>query len=620
MLGVIKFITSLLLVSILNSSVAHAQNETASAGFTPMRLSYVDGDASYWRNGSENWVPAELNTPVALGDALYVGADGDVELQLGNRAFIRADDETQFGLVNQTQDFIQFKITAGRVSFDLRAIRPGYMLEVDTPNSVFNIDRAGYYRVDVNGDVRFTTRRGGSAVVTPAGGQTMSINPSEEIVVQGTDLAQAEAYVVSPPDTWDQWNFERSDGLIDVISERYMPRGIAGASDLDHYGNWRIVPDYGPVWMPDGVSFDWTPYSAGRWVWDAYYQWTWIDDEPWGWAPFHYGRWVNIGGYWAWAPGPATANPVYSPALVAFFDVEAGTPGYAGKQGVAWVALSWGEPVIPWWGRTGFIGRPWWGGWDGPREQHDEYRNARISHSLVATSRDDFGNRHEHEVDVRNTRPRQLERVNGALPIRRGGLGPIADYRRDNLPAERVMTGAPDATSSLRGALRARQEGTRQVENSGALERRPVLVPRRTDNVLRHPEFGTQTGEERLRAALPPRYAERRHILVTDEAKNPKLEQSIKAREPQTVTLSPPEKMAPIVGRETGAQQHGHQDRRILQRPDGKEKSADSAPTSAGIAAPAPTPKELPGKAANRVYRTGDKDKDKERRQHADRN
>ncbi len=63
--------------------------------------------------------------------------------------------------MNQTADFIQFKITSGRMSFDLRSLPAGYTVEVGTPNAVFTIDRSGYYRVDVNGDVHFITRRGG---------------------------------------------------------------------------------------------------------------------------------------------------------------------------------------------------------------------------------------------------------------------------------------------------------------------------------------------------------------------------------------------------------------------------------------------------------------------------
>lgn len=224
---------------------------------------------------------AQLNTPLAVGDSLYVGNDGDLELQMGSRAFVRADDNTQLTFVNRALDFVQFKITSGRVTFDLRTLPDGNSVELDTPNAVFTIEHVGYYRVEVDGDVHFITRRGGRATVIPAGGQAMSINPSEEIVVQGATVAHAETYVAPEIDDWDRWNYDRTDGLLDAVSERYLPYGIAGASELDHYGDWRVVPDYGPNWVPDAVPPGWAPYSTGSWCWDPYYQWTWIDDAPW---------------------------------------------------------------------------------------------------------------------------------------------------------------------------------------------------------------------------------------------------------------------------------------------------------------------------------------------------
>ena len=152
----------LLLAATFNFSAMAQEGEQKSAS-SPMRLSFVEGEVSFWRDGAEDWVEARLNTALAAGDALYVGKDGDLELQMGSRAFVRADDDTNLSVVNQTADFVQFKITAGRVSFDLRTLPSGNSIEVDTPNAVFTIDHAGYCRVDVDGDVNFTTRRGGRA-------------------------------------------------------------------------------------------------------------------------------------------------------------------------------------------------------------------------------------------------------------------------------------------------------------------------------------------------------------------------------------------------------------------------------------------------------------------------
>ncbi len=91
--------------------------------------------------------------------------------------------------------------------------------------------------------------------------------------------------------------------------------------DLSPYGVWVEYPNYGYVWIPNGVS-GFSPYAtAGHWVLtdDG---WTWVSDYPWGWAAFHYGRWDYDNGYgWFWVPGDE-----WGPAWVSWRR----SPGYYG--------------------------------------------------------------------------------------------------------------------------------------------------------------------------------------------------------------------------------------------------------------------------------------------------
>jgi hypothetical protein len=318
---------------------------------TPVRLSYTYGDVSFWRPGADDWTPAQINTPLSPGDQLYAPAQSSFEQQIGGRAFVRGGAETQLGLENQEPDFLQFKVTAGYLALDLRSLTPGQTIEVDTPNSEFTVAGIGYYRVDVaDNATTFITRRGGHATVTAAGGQTMSIGPNEQVVVQGGDQATVASYPAPQLDAWDRWNYSRTDQLLGAPSTRYVSADVSGVSELDHYGRWRSTARHGRVWSPSQVPSGWTPYSNGRWIWDATYGWTWVDAEPWGWAPSHYGRWVNDGGYWGWTPGPLISAAVYAPAVVGFI----GGPNFGisigiGAPAVGWVPLGWGEPITPWW-------------------------------------------------------------------------------------------------------------------------------------------------------------------------------------------------------------------------------------------------------------------------------
>src|SRR5262249_4268272 len=112
-----------------------APSPEAPIGRMPPRLSYVDGEVSFWRPGATDWAPAQLNTALAPGDETYTGNHGNLELQVGARAFVRSWGDTQLGLVNQEPDFLQLKITAGHLSLDLRTVQPGRTVDVDPPRA-----------------------------------------------------------------------------------------------------------------------------------------------------------------------------------------------------------------------------------------------------------------------------------------------------------------------------------------------------------------------------------------------------------------------------------------------------------------------------------------------------
>lgn len=397
---------------------------------TPPRISYINGQVSFWRPGADDWTPAKVNTPLAPGDVLYAGPDGNVEVQVGPRAFVRAAEGTQIGLDNQEQDFLQLRLTGGLAALDLREMPAGQTIELDTPNAVFTIERMGFYRADVDSDTTmFRTHRGGVATMTPAGGEATQIGGNQQVVVTGADSPRVETGAAPALTRWDRWNYERTDYIIGSTSARYVPRGTYGTEELDQYGAWRTVDNYGAVWVPSGVPAGWVPYSTGRWIWDPRFGWTWLDDAPWGWAPYHHGRWVFVGSYWAWAPGPRVVRPVYAPALVVFL----GGPVRVGVRPVCWAPLAWGEPIVPWWGRPGFVGVATWRGWGGPHVVNNVvvsktttvnvtrinvYRNVTVNNAVVGVSADRFGRHDERPRRIELAEARQLAPVRGALDVK----------------------------------------------------------------------------------------------------------------------------------------------------------------------------------------------------------
>ncbi len=540
-----------------------AAEEAGAVGRTPPRLSFVDGQVSFWRPGAEAWVQAWLNMALAPGDELYTGSPGNLELQIGGRAYVRAWAGSQLGLASLEPDFVQIKVTAGHVSLDLRRLDPGHTVELDTPNAAFTVERAGYYRVTVTENrTSFVTRRGGRALVTPANGAAAAVTPSEEVIIEGTDSPTVMTYVAPAPDVWDRWNYARTDALIDSVSARYVSPGVYGIDDLDNHGSWRVVENYGPVWVPTGMPAGWVPYSTGTWVWDPFYGWTWVDAAPWGWAPYHYGRWVFAGGFWAWAPGPIVVRPVYAPALVAFFGPRVGfSIGVAGPA-VGWVALGWGEPIIPWWGPAGFIGGPRWLGWGGPRIVN----NVVISHTTVV---------HAHEINVyHNASVRNAVTV---VPGDRFGRGPVTRARvvvdpgnleplrgKPNVSPVRASL-APDATRGVRppeAALRRTVVTTRPPEDPARwLKPQGIAEPPKTTAPPRlvppprasgaespaRPPFGASQ-IERPRSPQPPRPERGQPPSGALGAPAPRVSREVPASPPSGAITPPPRPAPPARG------------------------------------------------------------------------
>ena len=466
-----------------------------SGDATPTRVSYLYGEVSFWRPGAQEWAEAKTNTPLAPGDVLYTGADGNAELQIGPRAFVRAGNGTQIGLDNDDPDYVQFRVTAGHAAIDVREIPAGHTVEIDTPNAAFTIERKGYYHVDLAEDTTsFRAHRGGTATVTPAAGAATTVAANQQVAITGAETPSVETSAAPPLTAWDRWNNQRTTYLIQPANAQNVSPGMYGTEELAQHGTWRTEENYGPVWAPASVPSGWVPYSTGRWIWDPRFGWTWLDAAPWGWAPYHYGRWVFVRGYWGWAPGPVIVRPLYAPALV----VVLGGPVAVAVRPVQWAPLGWGEPVIPWWGRPGFVGVAWWGGWGGPRLVNNVvvnrtttvnvtninvYSNVHVHNAVVGVSEDRFGRGAVQTTRVDDARVRELTPVRGPLQVKPVAASAMSAARSSLTPPAAARERTVVATRTPRDfspALRAQGLGAEREASAPAAKERIVPAPKRT--------------------------------------------------------------------------------------------------------------------------------------------
>jgi hypothetical protein len=340
------------------------QQEQQQAAAQPgvARVSWIRGDVSTQRGDNGEWVAAIVNSPVSQGDRVSTGDRSRAELQLDFADTLRMSDRVTVKIANLTRSQILLQVGEGLTTYTVNRGAEASS-EIDTPNASIRPTGEGEYRILVNSDAetQVVIRRGSAEISTPQG--STRVDAGQMITIAGTDDPQYQVAQAPSRDDWDSWNSDRNQAFANSDSYRNTNRYYTGSQDLDPYGRWTTVPDYGRVWVPS-VGPGWAPYRAGRWVWQPYFGWTWVSYEPWGWAPYHYGRWLPYGAGWAWWPGPLAVYPAYypvwAPAYVSFFGWGGGGFGVGVGVGfgfgfghVGWLPCGPGDWYHPWYGRYG---------------------------------------------------------------------------------------------------------------------------------------------------------------------------------------------------------------------------------------------------------------------------
>jgi len=286
------------------------------------RVATVVGTAWVYDEEGHEWVQLLRNQTVAQGDHVRTDDGARLVLRIGPTS-VYVGGRAELGLPRLDEGAVSIELARGDLGMRLRAGVDVGDLRVITQQGQAIPERDGVYRVAqldrgsllraLRGRMRFESYRDGGPTWVDAG---------EQLEVWWADGGQRAERQPLRSDSFGDFVLDQSrqDGEFDSPSfaQGYVSPEMTGAEDLDRYGNWQVSPDYGPVWFPAVAAVDWAPYRYGHWVWTRMWGWTWVDDAPWGFAPFHYGRWVQWGGRWCWAPGTYVRHPVYAPALVAW--------------------------------------------------------------------------------------------------------------------------------------------------------------------------------------------------------------------------------------------------------------------------------------------------------------
>ncbi|HXA49989.1 MAG TPA: DUF6600 domain-containing protein [Candidatus Acidoferrum sp.] len=386
------------------------------------RISLINGDVNVRRGDTSDWVAGVVNAPLLTDDRIATGPASRTEVEFDASNTLRLGANAELHLAQLEYGRYQMELSRGLATF--RILRQNDVnIEIDTPSVSVRPSRQGSVRISVNeaGETEVTSRLGDVEVFTPRGSQW--VRAGQTLMARGS-AADPEFQIVPATgiDDWDRWGESRDRLLMQSPSARNVGPGVYGAEDLDNYGSWESVPEYGNVWRPT-VAADWSPYHYGRWSWVDWYGWTWVSYDPWGWAPYHYGRWFHNDRFgWCWYPGLATARHYWSPALVGFIGFGGGGGFGFGFGNVGWVPLAPYEVYHPWWGRAWYRS----GGYYNRQVNivnvnvTNTYRNARFN-SINSVSHNDFlAGRFNSVTRFNGGQIRDAGAIRGATPFAPG--------------------------------------------------------------------------------------------------------------------------------------------------------------------------------------------------------
>src|SRR2546427_5260618 len=267
---ILALLVSLLLArpSFAQLSQANADQKSAPTNDPPARvarISYLKGKVSFLRAGLDQWSEAALNFPATTGDRIYTDHGARAELEVGPYA-VRLSDATDLTITNLNDQIMQLGLEQGTLRLNVYQLPSGETVEVDTPNGALTIQRPGKYRVDVDPSGERTTVRGNEGSLEITGpGVSRTVESGQAVRLTGQDPIQVESLPMPSSDSFDSWSEERDRLLASSGSSKYASPFTPGCDDLDAYGHWGDVIDYGAVWYPI-VPAGWVPYRFGHWV------------------------------------------------------------------------------------------------------------------------------------------------------------------------------------------------------------------------------------------------------------------------------------------------------------------------------------------------------------------
>lgn len=156
-----------------------------------------------------------------------------------------------------------------------------------------------------------------------------------------------------------------------------------------------------------------------------------------------------------------------------------------------WVALSWGEPVVPWWRHHRYRGYPRWDGWGSPRIVNNvvikqttvinvgdiHYHNARLPRAVLTVPPDKFGRERIRAGVETRYRHTDFATVRGELPLKPSRASLLGGAPKGMQPPPEIVSRPVVSTRTPRERARPWQDEAPRIRSQAVPETRYKIPP-----------------------------------------------------------------------------------------------------------------------------------------------
>ena len=263
---------SLFIVLILGLQQVGEAQDSQSTTMGQLWIHRLEGEALIQVEGNDEWASAAINFPLQKGDRIWTTQGAMVQINHFGGSSIHLREQTLVEIVDflkpGNQDHLRLALSMGKLYADISGDATSRLtVDVDTPNLSVRAEPATTLQVESieqENSTHVTVIKGEALVQTE--GSSSRLEAGRTMIAKGNDsIENGPMASIETPDSLAETPSPPPPDYSENNNREYVPEPLQRYTyELDAYGYWTYVNDYGRVWVPTAVPAGWAPFHHGK--------------------------------------------------------------------------------------------------------------------------------------------------------------------------------------------------------------------------------------------------------------------------------------------------------------------------------------------------------------------